>query len=332
MPKRAEISSTLWSELNNSTKYMVEITEAVNTGKFPPSLIPKSPGPLTEARWITHMNTNLRKYCQTSKPTADHKKLVEYDVKIYAPWHLRIRMQPHITMGSAHLHWAIKTARSVLSGKPWKEFQRSIRFNSYFCHPEAIILYMLAHSSPEVRGKAVNFIQLARKFQEKNKGVRVFKAPGIINNKGKVIPPNGAHMNGPGHFINWAAEEPQDLLFWEHCLKIDGYVTEPPLTMHLKDSPEEPQLQQIVDGSLDIKSVIPNAKCHSQSIEKIVPTVTEASRRMIGHFKQRGFIFSLNDSWETFGTRTTKTDFIEHLKSFQLFDEYESDDDKSDFK
>ena len=70
----------VWKSLNKDTRYLLEISEAVDTGTFPPVLIDKDPGNITEARWITNAATELRLYCQTnpSELSGDHKKIEEW--------------------------------------------------------------------------------------------------------------------------------------------------------------------------------------------------------------------------------------------------------------
>ncbi|GBL73277.1 hypothetical protein AVEN_159320-1 [Araneus ventricosus] len=81
--------------------------------------------------------------------------------------------------------------------------------NAYFAHPEHLLLTMLHDSRKHIRELAVRRILGAReKKTKKSGGLRLFKLPKL----------------------NFKAAYYVDLIDWSNCV-----VTEPPLTMHIKD-------------------------------------------------------------------------------------------------
>ncbi|GBN59571.1 hypothetical protein AVEN_119970-1 [Araneus ventricosus] len=81
--------------------------------------------------------------------------------------------------------------------------------NAYFAHPEHLLLTMLLDSRKHIRELAVKRLLGARDKKTKNSGgVRFLKLPKL----------------------NFEAADYIDLIDWSNCV-----VTEPPLTMNIKD-------------------------------------------------------------------------------------------------
>ncbi|GBL78879.1 hypothetical protein AVEN_48860-1 [Araneus ventricosus] len=81
--------------------------------------------------------------------------------------------------------------------------------NAYFSHPEHLFLTMLHDSRKHIQELAVRRILGAREKNTKNSGgLRLYKLSEL----------------------NFEAADYIDLIYWSNCV-----VTEPPLTMHIKD-------------------------------------------------------------------------------------------------
>ena len=131
MPKRSDIAD-LYPTWDQSTKYMFDILEVVETGVWNKRLNNKNPGPISHARWQTCCCRNALLYCQTKNPKKDNPDLyfmMEYDLKVYGPQFFRIKLEPDVTMGAVHLHNSIKVASTFLKGIDWDQFKESVKSN-----------------------------------------------------------------------------------------------------------------------------------------------------------------------------------------------------------
>lgn len=64
-----QIPRTVVNQFTGDQKYFYDICHAVQTGEIPTGLELKSPGKLSEERWLTKANRILRLYISTEKPT-----------------------------------------------------------------------------------------------------------------------------------------------------------------------------------------------------------------------------------------------------------------------
>lgn len=135
--------------------------------------------------------------------------------------------------------------------------------NSFFAHPENIVLSMLADERVEVRKVAVKRVLHARRasneYQERN-----FELPRTLN-------------------IN--ADDYTEMLDWEKEL-----ITSPPLLSAIDNT----EVIQYEEHALKL----PHIPCHSQSIERCVDIVTKASSDRSGHASRHRFILNLLESRE----------------------------------
>lgn len=64
-----QIPDAVTNQFTEDQKYLYDICLAVQTGIIPTGLELRSPGKLSEARWLTKANRILRLYISTEKPT-----------------------------------------------------------------------------------------------------------------------------------------------------------------------------------------------------------------------------------------------------------------------
>ena len=167
------------------------------------------PGPIHHARWTTLANRLLRSYISKIHPTPELSRIVYFIVNYYAPVWFRIKSNPICTDGPRNMFYAISLLREL------PEYDQEVicdvlQRNAYFCHPENLLLSMLADNDMQIRQKAVNTILDIR-----------------TNNSSfgqiEILP-----FNLPS--IRFTAETYVDMIDWETSL-----ITEPPFTKHLKE-------------------------------------------------------------------------------------------------
>lgn len=128
-----------------------------------------------------------------------------------------------------------------------------IQRNAYWCHPEAVLLAMVADPDDAIRAKALQVIQRCR---EQSRGqVRQF-----------VIPK-----------LNFSATSYIEMFDWD-----DTLVTEPPLTVDISES----SLMNILAAPLDVE----HYPVHTQTVERTVRIVTEAASAVVGESARHGYI------------------------------------------
>jgi hypothetical protein len=150
--------------------------------------------------------------------------------------------------------------------------------SSYFAHPELILISLLASSDEE----------------ERRFGVRV-----ILD---RVRQGSGTGSSLPRRFdappVNYRARNLCELIDWETVP-----LTEPLLTGSLSS-------EQVV-GLLDTPLVVPDTwQCHSQSMERAVRKVSEASLMVVGEKKREGWIRCAEASRKILKKPNTKADYM----------------------
>jgi len=158
-----------------------------------------------------------------------------------------------------------------------------IQRNAYFAHPENILLGMLGDDRKHIRQLAARRILRARDTSSvRGNEIRSFTIPRL----------------------NLSAPDYVDLINW-HCE--DVVVTEPPITMTFS----EEIVQDIVKtGDVpDLLREMLKFPCHTQSVERCVKLVTEASLAVCGPEARDGFIRARLKARRTLPSFETKKDY-----------------------
>lgn len=243
-------------DLSTDQQYLYEICHAVSTGVCTESLLKRDPGTLSHSRWLTAANRVLRLYVSTENPSKELVSLVTYIIRVYAPTWFDIKRNSSCKDGVKHLYNTITRSR-YLSHDLKSVVDSVIQRNGYFAHPENILLSMLTDDWKHIRELAMR--RILRSRSEPMQGIRVFN-----------IPP-----------LNFNATDYIDIIDWQQAV-----VTEPPLTVHVA----EDELEMFVASRQVPVIDFPNFPCHTQSVERCVKVVTEASVAVCGADSRDGFI------------------------------------------
>lgn len=99
-------------DLSSDQKYLLEINQAVISGKVSDDLEKRNPGKLAHARWVTFANRILRLYIATNQPNENLRKLADYVVKVYAHIWFHIKKKYNLcTDGANNLFHFTKLSR-----------------------------------------------------------------------------------------------------------------------------------------------------------------------------------------------------------------------------
>ena len=85
--------------------------------------------------------------------------MVNYIVYVYGQVWLQAKHNPSLTNGSFHLHQEISLVEKHCTEAEKEILRPSIQRNSYFAHPEWVILGGLFDPDLRIRKKAVDYIQ-----------------------------------------------------------------------------------------------------------------------------------------------------------------------------
>ncbi|XP_055922808.1 uncharacterized protein LOC129953593 [Eupeodes corollae] len=136
--------------LSTDQKYLYEMCEAVSNGNVDLELANRQPGRMSHSRWLTTANRILRLYVGTEKPSKELLVLATYIIKVYVFVWFQIKTKPSCLDGPKHILALIKASKYL--PKNLKAIVHPvIERNAYFCHPENILLAMLADSRSHVR-------------------------------------------------------------------------------------------------------------------------------------------------------------------------------------
>lgn len=261
-------------DLSTDQKYLLEICNAVASGVCSESLSLRDPGRISHSRWLTAANRILRLYVGTEKPSRNLEILAEYIVKVYAPVWFDIKCHPSCKDGAKHVLKTIHASR-YLNEDLKAVIDPVIQRNSYFAHPENILLAMISDERKHIRELGLRKILGARASTQES---RTF-----------VIPP-----------LNFEALEYENLICWQSCT-----VTEPPLTF----SVTQKDLEDLINSG-ETNLTFPKFPCHTQAVERCVKLVTEASAAVCGNVKRDGFIRSRLESRKIMPRFETKVDYV----------------------
>ena len=128
------------------------------------SLAMTEAGNISHARWITTANRFLRLYVASEDPSDNLIRIVYYIMRCYIPTWFSIKCEESIFKGSKHLFGLIQRCPTV--DNETKEIVLPvIQNNSYFAHPECILLTMLVDRNPNLRKLACSRIQKATRSE-----------------------------------------------------------------------------------------------------------------------------------------------------------------------
>ena len=233
---------------------------SIHCGNVSDQLAKRSPGKMFHARWLTKANRILRLYVSLSDPSENIKDLVTIILRVYAPAWFWIKSHPNVCEGAINFWYITKLLRDDDVKEQHKEIMKKVlKNNSYFAHPENVLLSMLADSRKQCREKAIQQVTEAR--QVTSDEVREFQLPQTLNLEAED------YVN----MVNWESEP----------------ITSPQI---LRNVTNQDHLQLLMVHSQWIIS------CHSQGKERAVNLVTQAAQSRVNCVNRHKFILNVQES------------------------------------
>ena len=251
--KDMEFTEEVIADLSSDQRLLYEHTIGISSGEMNVRFAHRTIGPVNHARWLTLAIRLQSAYIHTENPSENLIKLVTYIQQVYSPcWFLHKRSNK-LHEAPAIMLYMIKQMRAQTA-----EIQeisiKNLKNNAFCLLPENIIYCMLLDDDEEVRALALHRILQIRESPPSNR----------IN---RILP------------INKDAEKYFDLV---DINRPD--IAEPPTTVRYTDL----ELKEMLENRT--KPSLPIFPSHSQSVERAVKLVSEASVCVYGQERRHQHI------------------------------------------
>ena len=277
--------------LNEDQLYFYKLWVALSKGNEtlgkahnqPKELWERYPSKVHLARWANTAAAMARLYAQKHFPSDNLQYLINYIVNVYAPMFFIIKVRCHITMGARLYFLGIQLSKECLPKRGFKFVKKYFEINSYYGHPESVLLSAVYDDRKDVRERAVRrIIDLREYWNDHPNHFRQFK---LLN----------------GDLLDYDAKHYADLIKWEN-LPLEEYADPPMLRNY-----SIPQLWRHADQTEPI--YLPNVPVHSQAVERAVQRTSLAATTCIGYENRHAKILALIEDREKTGKDAKKSDY-----------------------
>ena len=292
-----KLASDILQDLSWDQKYLYRICTAIIAGKVSADLAALEPGPPCTSRWNTTWSRICRLYVATATPSYQLLRLTHIIVTFSAPMWFHIKCNPKAIQGSLNTFKTIQLLRH-LNPEEKAIAKPVINRNSYFAHPDQILLSMITDDDKSIRNKAVKLISMHRsKPLDTNSGTELFTTDvdengneGDLDENGNdetdMSPDEDQDWTGVSldhsvrqcrvPIIKWQAKTYHSMIDWSTM------ISEPPITSSLTE--------QQLDDIINTPFVVPRWLNHTQPVERGIKVLTEAAEAVTGAEARDGFI------------------------------------------
>ena len=149
-------------DLSTDQLYAYRFCWAVVLGEANQDLQLMEVGPIVHSRWLTLGCRILRKCVSTSSPSKKLQDLAEFCMKIYFSSWFDIKLNNKISDGSPNFFRMVQQISTFSNQQVREESQKVLLRNSFFGHPENILLAMLCDGDDNVRRIDLNKVRAMR--------------------------------------------------------------------------------------------------------------------------------------------------------------------------
>ena len=274
----AEVDETVTSDLSTDQVYLLKICLLIQRGynasnNYIDYLQTAQPGAVSHARWLTKANRLLRLYVCEQYPSDNLRRIVSFILNFSAPSWSHIKSHPTCQDGAKNFFFMLSLYQKL--DKPDQDVVAPVlQNNSYFCHPENILVAAVRNDDKNIRKFACEKILQARSDHSDDR-IRCFDKSLIK--------------------INFTCKSYLDMIDWDKAI-----FASPPL---LHDITSE----TIVSHS---KVILPNFPCHSQDVERNIKDISVVCSKVYGHNSRHGVIIQKKKSRKDLPRLETKADFL----------------------
>ena len=278
-----EMPPEVVNDLSTEQQYSYRMTKMVHTGEVDEDLLKLKVGGVDHSRWLNTGNRLERVWGSKHGLTGDDLKkfrvIVEFVANFYFPMWFEIKADSSIVKGPYHKLREIKILQKMQgkdkrSRKVKEIAMKFVEKGAWHAHTEHLLISLLSSEDESDRHFAVEKILSLRNGQEfGDKSVRPFSAPKL----------------------NWNATSLRDIQDWSD-------LTEPIITTTIPTS----NLRQVFADPLRL----PKFPSHTQSCERAVREVADASLSVFGAERRDGYIRARVKSREAMPSMEKKSDFL----------------------
>lgn len=265
-----------YSQFTNDQLYLWRIAKMVESGIIDDDLCALCPGKIHNARWMTTAARLLREYCSNPRPSRNLKLLARYIMLVYVPIWFQSKFESRWYHGPKHLFELVQRTRTH-ANEVFPTVKKYVTYNSFFAHPENMLLAMIADRDKNIRRIGYSKIIDCRKTR--TEGLRTFAKPTKKQ-------------------LNFHSDAYHELLIWD---KIK--VFEPPFTHQFNVE----ELTKFMNADEVIS--IPEIPLHTQACEYNIQALTESVTAVAGHQNQEGYLKTKMMHRRKMGVFQTKKNF-----------------------
>ena len=273
--KVIDVSNDVMTNLSTDQIYLLKACLTVQQGYTASEHInflqTAMPGNLSHSRWLTKANRILRLYMSKQDCSQQLHRITRFILNVYAPSWFNIKHHSSCLDGARNFFYLMKRCYE-LGPEDWEIVEPVLQNNSYFAHPENIILAGVTDEDESIRKFACEKLIDARVHSQTN-GIRVFDKSTIT--------------------LDCSALSYIDMIDWTVAV-----VTPPPL------------LISISTDNLDQVHSFKGIPCHSQAVERCIKDISATTLRVFGHRSRHGMIMQCTKSRTELPKVDCKSDFI----------------------
>jgi len=278
--KVTNISDDVTADLSTEQLYLLTASLAIQQGydqsEHITFLQTAVPGNLCNSRWLTKANRILRLYMSKEHVSKELYRITRFILNVYAPSWFHVKQHPSCVDGAKNFFFLMKRCYE-LGPEDWNIVEPVLQNNTYFAHPESIILAGVTDVDEDNRKFARAKLIEARLHLVRN-DIRVF-------DKSLVK-------------LNFTALSYIDMIDWTTAV-----VTPPPLL----SSTSNDDLEHLQAHSFK------GIPCHSQAVERCVKDVSSTTCKVFGHKARHGMLLQCMKSRAELPKIDSKSNFLLNL-------------------
>ena len=227
--------------------------------------------PLYHARWLTMACRILGLYVSETKPSKNLATLPDFCMNVYFPSWFDIKFQNSISEGAKNYYAIMSRLMKFTNGETRNIALKTLERNSFYAHPENILLSMLSDEGYQVRCMAVNKILANRSEQRAATAlIQSDNFKGGYQSDDDIDLENASTIQAYDHIRRFRRPN------LNHKAKVYYKI----MNMNLPDMEEPPATKHLCNKELEAIRQIPfrlKHPCHNQAVERHIQVVSESS-------------------------------------------------------
>ena len=156
-------------QLSSDQHYAYRSCKSVVVGTGDEDLQYLEVGPIVHSRWLTLACRILRLFVLTKSPSANLEAIARFCIIVYFPTWFEIKNQSQITRGAKNFFNLVHRIHHFSHSKSRSIALKVVQRNTFFAHPENVLLGVLGDENEKIKRLAVNKIGIEqnRRFARK---------------------------------------------------------------------------------------------------------------------------------------------------------------------